>query len=136
MGGGGTDDRGDGREEGPVVEGSGIAPGWGGAGDWEEVVVGGLVVGVAVRLLESCEVAVAVEAGRLGAAPGCAMCGFSSCAVAYMGGYGGAVAVADALGGCAVAVVADSLVVAGSGWEVVVCVASSSDLLGLRGEEM
>lgn len=34
--------------------------------------MGGLVVGVAVRLPGGCETVVAVGAGKLGAAPGCA----------------------------------------------------------------
>lgn len=45
-------------------------------------------------------------------------------------------AVAEAFKGCVVAVVEDSIVVAGSGWEVVACVPSSSGLLGLRGAEV
>lgn len=68
LGGGGTGDCVDGK--GFVAVGSGMAPGCGGAGDCKDVVVGALVVGVAVRLPGSCEAAVAVGAGTLGAAPG------------------------------------------------------------------
>lgn len=44
-------------------------------------------------------------------------------------------AVADVFGGCVLTAVEDSLFVAGSGWEVVVC-DPSSGLLELSGEEM
>lgn len=122
FGGGGTGD------DVPGAVGSGIPPGCGGGGDWVDIVVvaGRGAVGVAVRVFGA---ALPVGPGRLGAAPGCA--------VAYIGEYEGAVAVAEVFGGCDGVIVVDSIVVAGSGWEVVVCVPCSfSSLFELRGAEV
>lgn len=76
-----------------VVGTCGTAPGWGGGGDCVDVVVGKVDVGVGMRLACGCPTA-AVGAGRLGAAPGWAG-RVSGCAAVYIGGYEGAVAVAD-----------------------------------------
>lgn len=52
-----------------AVGGCGTAPGWGGGGDWVDVEVGRVDVGVGMRLPVG-SVTAAVGAGRLGAAPG------------------------------------------------------------------
>lgn len=122
LGGGGTGEYAVGAWLVPV--GLGTAPGCGAGGDWE---VGRVLVGVAVRLPDPA--VVAVGTGRLGAAPGVAV----GCTTAAIGGYEGAVAVAEVFGSCCGAVAEASMEVAGSGCEVVALVLSSS--LELRGAD-
>lgn len=74
--------------------------------------VGRADVGVGARV-PVCDTGAPVGAGRLGAAPGCAGRELSG-AVAYIGAYEGAVAVAEVFGGCGVSVAEASMEVAGS----------------------